>query len=159
MIKTISIHNHKSFHPTTAYPVRFDHTKSATYVYGLNGAGKSAIGEVVDGIARKDPAFAHCTIETTDNAKYRYLVYNHYFVERVIGEPLKGIFTVGEMDTARQQRIMDIKARTHALDGQITAAQERSQELGRQITRELTRAKDEIWKAYERGKQTKLDEL
>lgn len=158
MIRTISIHNHKSFHPTTPYPVRFP-SRTATYIYGLNGAGKSAIGEVVDGIARNDARFAHCTIDTTDGAKYRYVVYNHHFVARVIGEPMKGIFTVGEVDTARQQRIQEADARVQSLDGEITAAQVRSEDLERQITRELARARDEIWKAYERGKTTLLADL
>lgn len=159
MIRTISIHNHKSFHPTTPYPVRFDTSKTATYVYGLNGAGKSAIGEVVDGIARNDARFSHCTIDTTDGAKYRYMVYNHHFVARVIGEPMRGIFTVGEVDTARQQRIQDVDARVQALDGEITSAKMRGQDLERQITRELARAREEIWKAYERGKATSLTDL
>lgn len=158
MIRTISIHNHKSFHPTTPYPVHFP-SKTATYVYGLNGAGKSAIGEVVDGIARNDARFAHCAIDTTDGAKYRYVVYNHYFVARVIGEPMKGIFTVGEVDTARQQRIREADARVQALNGEITAAQDRSQDLERRINRELARAREEIWKAHERGKATSLADL
>lgn len=122
MIKTISIYGHKSFHPTTPYPIRLDPTKPATYIYGLNRAGKSAIGEVVDGISRNDPDFGHCAIETADNANYRYLVYNHHFVERLIGQPIKGIFTVGEVDTARAKRIQDIEAVIGVLDGQITAA-------------------------------------
>ena len=159
MIKTIQIYNHKSFHPTTPYPVRFDPTKTATYVYGLNGAGKSAIGEVVDGLARNDPKFAHCKIETTDGAKYRYMVFNHHFVERVIGEPMKGIFTVGEVETTRQQRIQEIETQVQGLNGEVEAAQRRSQELDRQITREVDRARDDVWKAHERGKQTSLADL
>ncbi len=159
MIRTISIRNHKSFHPTTAYPVHIDPSKPATYVYGLNGAGKSAIGEVVDGIARDDPAFAHCAIQTTDGAKYRYMVYNHDFVARVIGEPIKGIFTVGEVDTTRMLRIQEIDARVQELEGEMTAAQALSKDLEGQITRELARAKEDIWKAYERGRDTSLAEL
>lgn len=159
MIKTIKICNHKSFHPTTPYLVRFDPSKIATYVYGLNGAGKSAIGEVVDGLARNDPAFTRCAIETTDNAKYRYMVFNHHFVDRVIGEPLKGIFTVGEVDTARQQRIHEVEAQMQVLDAEIATAQQRSQALEGQITNELARARNEIWKAYERGKDTSLVDL
>lgn len=159
MIKTISIYGHKSFHPTTPYPVRPDHTKTATYIYGLNGAGKSAIGEVVDGLSRNDPSFAHCKIETTDNAKYRYLVYNHHFVERLIGQPIKGIFTVGEADTARQQRIQEIEAKTGKLEGQIAADGQRIQEAERNIIKELARAKDDIWRAYEIGKKTSLAPL
>jgi len=159
MIKTITICNHKSFHPTAPYPVRLDPSKTATYVYGLNGAGKSAIGEAVDGLARNEPAFTRCSIETTDNAKYRYMVFNHYFVARVMGEPLKGIFTVGETDTARQKKIQEVETQVQALEGEVADAQQRSQALEGQITNELTRARNEIWKAYERGKDTSLTDL
>ena len=159
MIKTISIYGHKSFHPTTAHAIRLDPTKTATYVYGLNGAGKSAIGEVVAGLARSDPKFAHCSIETTDNAKYRYLVYNHDYVDRLIGQPIQGIFTVGEVDTARQQRIQEIEASTGKLDGQITAGMASVQAAEGNIAKELVRAKDDIWKAHEWGKKTTLGPL
>lgn len=156
MIKTIEICNHKSFHPTIPYHICIPTDKTATYIYGLNGAGKSAIGEVVDGVARNDPAFIKCSIKTTDGANYRYMVFNHYFVARVIGEPMKGIFTVGEKDTSRQQRIQDVEARIQVLDNQIESALGQSLELERKISRELARARDEIWKAYERGKNTSL---
>lgn len=158
MIRTISIHRHKSFHPTTAHSIQIPN-KTATYIYGLNGAGKSAIGEVVDGLARNDPAFAHCRIDTTDNARYRYVVYNHHYVERLIGQPIQGIFTVGEVDTARQQRIQEIEARTGELDGLITTAATSVSTAEANITKEFVRAKDDIWKAFDWGGKTTLGPL
>lgn len=159
MIKTISIHRHKSFHPTTPYPVRLDPSKSATYIYGLNGAGKSAIGEVVYAISRNDPDFGHCKIETTDGAKYRYLVYNQAFIDRVISEPIKGIFTVGEVDGIRQKRIEEIVADVAKLDGLIVQDDKLVHEAAQQVGKEEARAKDEIWKAHELGKKTQLAHL
>lgn len=158
MIRTISIHHHKSFHPTNAHLVQFPN-KAATYVYGLNGAGKSAIGEVVDGLARSDPAFAHCRIETTDNVRYRYLVYNHHYVERLIGQPIQGIFTFGEVDTVRQQRILDIESRIGELDDLIVGATAKVSTAESNVVKELVRAKDDIWKAHDWGKKTALASL
>jgi len=158
MIRTISIHRHKSFHPNNAHSVQIPN-KTATYVYGLNGAGKSAIGEVVDGLARNDPAFAHCRIETTDNARYRYLVYNHHYVERLIGQPIQGIFTVGEVDTVRQQRIQDIGTRIGELDGLIAGAKANVSTAESNVAKEFVRAKDDIWKAHDWGKKTALASL
>lgn len=155
MIRAISIHRHKSFHPTNAHSVQIPN-KTAIYVYGLNGAGKSAIGEVVDGLARNDPAFAHCRIETADNARYRYLVYNHHYVERLIGQPIQGIFTVGEVDTARQQRIQDIGTRIGELDGLIAGAKVNVSTAESNVAKEFVRAKDDIWKAHDWGKKTAL---
>lgn len=159
MIKTIWIRKHKSFHPTTAHAIRLDPTKTATYIYGLNGAGKSAIGEVVDGLARNDPDFAHCSLETTDSARYRYLVYNQHYVDRLIGQPIQGIFTVGEVDTARQNRIQEIEARVGELSSQVSAAISRIEVAQSNISKELGRAKDEVWKAHEWGKKTALGPL
>lgn len=158
MIRTISIHRHKSFHPTNAHLVQMPN-KPATYIYGLNGAGKSAIGEVVDGLARADTAFAHCRIETTDNARYRYLVYNHHYVERLIGQPIQGIFTVGEVDTVRQQRIQDIETRNDELDGLIARATASVSTAESNIAKEFVRAKDDIWKAHDWGRKTALASL
>lgn len=158
MIRTISIHRHKSFHPTNAHSVHVPN-KTATYIYGLNGAGKSAIGEVVDGLARNDPAFAHCRIETTDNVRYRYLVYNHNYVERLIGQPIKGIFTVGEVDTVRQQRIQEIETRNGELDDLIADAAASASTAASNIAKEFARAKDDIWKAHDWGKKTALAPL
>ncbi|MCC5051397.1 AAA family ATPase [Xanthomonas campestris pv. campestris] len=158
MIREISIHRHKSFHPTNAHSVQIPN-KTATYVYGLNGAGKSAIGEVVDGLARADTAFAHCRIETTDNARYRYLVYNHHYVERLIGQPIQGIFTVGEVDTVRQKRIQEIDARNDELDGLIAGATASAMAAKDNVAKEFVRAKDDIWKAHDWGKKTALSLL
>ena len=96
MIKRISIHGYKSFHPTDPTVIDIDTNKQATLIYGLNGAGKSAIGEVIHGRSVNDQAFAHCRVETTGTGPFRHLVYNHAFVARVIGETLPGIFTIGE---------------------------------------------------------------
>lgn len=158
MIRTISIHRHKSFHPTNAYSVQIP-KKTATYVYGLNGAGKSAIGEVVDGLARNEPAFAHCRIDTTDNARYRYVVYNHHYVERLIGQPIPGIFTVGEVDTVRQQRIQDIETRNGEVEGLIAVATASVGTAESNIAKEFVRAKNDIWKAHDWGKKTALASL
>ncbi|WP_372375667.1 AAA family ATPase [Xanthomonas axonopodis pv. cajani] len=158
MIREILIHRHKSFHPTNAYSVQIPN-KTATYVYGLNGAGKSAIGEVVDGLSRADTAFAHCRIETTDNARYRYLVYNHHYVERLIGQPIQGIFTVGEVDTVRQKRIQEIESRNDELDGLIAGATAMAMAAEDSVAKEFVRAKDDIWKAHDWGKKTALASL
>lgn len=158
MIRTISIHRHKSFHPSNAHSVQIPN-KTATYVYGLNGAGKSAIGEVVDGLARDDPAFTHCRIETTDHARYRYVVYNHHYVERLIGQPIKGIFTVGEIDTVCQQRIRDIETRNDELEDLIAGATTSASTAESNVAKEFVRAKDDVWKAHEWGKKTALASL
>ncbi|WP_110657634.1 AAA family ATPase [Salinicola halimionae] len=107
------------------------------------------MGEVVDGISRGDPKFDHCGVETTDGARCRYLVYNQSFVDRLIGPPMEGIFTVGEVDTTRQQRIDEVIAQAGKLDAKIVTDDARVNEAGQNVDKELKRAKQKIWKAYE----------
>lgn len=159
MIRTISIHNYKSFHPTTPTVVEIDTSKQVTFIYGLNGAGKTAIGEVIQGRSVNDQAFAHCQIETTGTGPFRYLVYNHAFVGRVIGETMQGIFTIGEMDTARQKEIDEKEAENVALEAKLTALRLRVESTRKLVEAQTNRGIDDIWKAYGLGKKTKLAEL
>lgn len=159
MINRISIHRYKSFHPTTPTVINIDTSKQATLIYGLNGAGKSAIGEVIHGRSVNDQAFAHCQVETTGTGPFRHLVYNHAFVSRVIGETLPGIFTIGEFDTAKQQEIDKREVENVGLEAQQAKQAERVESARKLVDAQSTRGIEEIWKAYGLGKKTKLAEL
>lgn len=149
MLKKISISNYKSFHPSNTVAIEFNTSTKSVFIYGLNGAGKSSIGEVIHGWGESDPIFSHCTIETTGQGPFRPLVYNSDFVERVIGgvEGMPGIFTLGELDTQSQKKIEEITP-------QIATAEARREELQRLINAtqlSLDAAKEtalsETWKA------------
>lgn len=157
MIKTIWIQGHKSFNPAAQTPVRMAQNKQANFIYGLNGAGKSAIAEVVDGLNRNDGRYANCRIEATREDKYRYLVYNHEFVDRVVRESsMRGIFTVGEVDAARQAKIDELDVENASLADQITELGSKLEASSKSIAAEEERAKAEVYKAHKAGKETKL---
>src|ERR1700754_3187196 len=151
MIKTISITNYKSFHPTKQTIVEIDTSSNKPAIfYGLNGSGKTSIGEVIDGIGRHDPKFAHCSVGVTGGGPFRYLVYNHDFVNRVIGEPdgMPGIFTLGEMDTETQHKIDEAQRDLSILETteghittQITGAE-------KQLEDQYEAAKSGVWQAH-----------
>ncbi|HWK62110.1 MAG TPA: AAA family ATPase [Eoetvoesiella sp.] len=151
MLKKISISNYKSFHPTKAVEIELDtSTQKPVLFYGLNGAGKSSIGEVIHGWGEKNPAFAHCSVEISGQGSYRPVVYNSDFVDRVIGgvAGMPGIFTLGELDTQSQKKIEEITP-------EIAAAEARREELKgltASATNSLTAAKNtalaEVWKAH-----------
>ncbi len=151
MIKSISIHNYKSFHPITPTVIPIDTSNDKPVIFfGLNGSGKSAIGEVIDGLGRKDERFAHCSLTPTSGGPFRYLVYNHAFVERTIGEPegMPGIFTLGEMDTEAQKNIDEVQRQLNeleekegALNGQIEAAEQWA-------ANNFETAKERVWEAH-----------
>jgi len=85
VITGISIRRHKSFHPTQATQIAFDVATppKPVFLYGINGAGKSAIGEVLHGLSQQDVQFAQCSLTTSHDQPYRILVYNQAFVDRV----------------------------------------------------------------------------
>lgn len=160
MIKKISIYNYKSFHPTTPTVIDIDTAKQATFMYGLNGAGKSAIGEVVHGCSINDSAFAHCKVTPIDHGgPFRYLVYNHDFVTRVVGETMPGIFTIGEADTIKQQEIDQLETENLALEVDLTTLRGRQDATQKQVDAQVTLGIDNVWKAHGWGKKTKLASL
>jgi wobble nucleotide-excising tRNase len=159
VIKRISIHNYKSFHPTTPAVIDIDTSKQATFIYGLNGAGKSAIGEVIHGRSVNDQAFAHCQVETTGTGPFRYLVYNHVFVSRVIGETMQGIFTIGELDTTKQKEIEKKEAENVILEAELAKLNERVETARKHMAAQITRGVEDVWRAHSLGKKTKLAEL
>jgi wobble nucleotide-excising tRNase len=123
LITGLSIHRYKSFHPSTVCPIAFDANTppKPVFLYGINGAGKSAIGEVIQGISSEDPAFTHCKLQTSNQANFRVLVYNQRFVDKVIrtAEGVPGIFTLGTQDAATQKEIEDKEAETTTLEAQL----------------------------------------
>lgn len=159
MIKRISIHRYKSFHPTTPTVIDIDTSKQATLIYGMNGAGKSAIGEVIHGRSVNDQTFTHCQVETTGTGPFRHLVYNHAFVGRVIGETLPGIFTIGEIDTAKQQEIDKRDIENAVLESDLARQNELVEKVQKLVDTQNTRGIEEVWKAHGLGKKTKLGEL
>ena len=151
MLKKISISNYKSFHPTEVVEIELDtSTQKPVFFYGLNGVGKSSIGEVIHGWGEKNPDFVHCAIETAGQGVYRPVVYNSDFVDRVIGgvAGMPGIFTLGELDTQSQKKIEEITPEIAAIE----ARREELKDLKASTASSLTAAKDtalaEVWKAH-----------
>lgn len=140
MITGLSIHRYKSFHPTVALPISFEPgtPPKPVFLYGTNGAGKSAIGEVIQGLSGGDENFSHCQMHTSNNAPYRVLVYNQRFVDKVIrtagGVP--GIFTIGALDAQAQAEIEGKKGAAEALEAQLEVVKKKiyhSIEAGKKV--------------------------
>lgn len=157
MIKNIVIQGYKSFHPTTPVTITLETgTQKPVFFYGLNGAGKTAIGEMIYGWSIGDPKFQACRVETTQGGPFRYLIYNHHFVHSVIGEAvgMPGIFTIGELDTETQRTIEEKERMLREARDKRDAAQRDALTINDQLTRELNDAKNSVWtiyKAHENG--------
>lgn len=152
MIRTITVQGYKSFHAATPVAIPIETaTQKPVFFYGLNGAGKTAIGEVIHGHSVGDPAFNACKVVTTDGGPFRYLVYNHHFVHSVIGEAagMPGIFTIGEVDTETQRKIEENERLLQEVRLAHEVAQRDADSLTRQLDAALKDAKEEVWKVYQ----------
>lgn len=152
MITGLSINRYKSFHPTLAPPISFEPgtPPKPVFLYGTNGAGKSAIGEVIQGVSSGDGKFSHCQMHTSNNAAYRVLVYNQRFVDKVIrtAEGVLGIFTIGALDAEAQAEIEGKKVEAEALEAQLEAVKkkiEQSIEAGKKVQEAAITG---AWKAH-----------
>lgn len=152
MITGLSIHRYKSFHPTVAPPILFEPgtPPKPVFLYGTNGAGKSAIGEVIQGLSSGDEKFSHCQMQTSNNAAYRVIVYNQKFVDKVIrtAEGVPGIFTIGALDAEAQAEIEGKKAEVEQLEAQLELVKkkiEQSIEAGKKVQEAAIAG---AWKAH-----------
>ncbi|SOY43809.1 AAA family ATPase [Cupriavidus taiwanensis] len=104
MIKTISIQGVKSFPKDEPHTITIDNKRVALF-YGINGAGKSTIGEVIHRNGNNREPYADCALEVTGQGPYCYLVYNDEFVDRNFRGKAEfpGIFTIGEKDASALQ--------------------------------------------------------
>lgn len=151
MIKSITIPNYKSFDAVPPKPIVLDvATQKPVFFYGRNGAGKTAIGEVICGCAAGDALFQNCKVDVTQGGPFRFHVYNHNFIRQVIGEPagMPGIFTIGELDTATQQKIEEQQALLQTIDAEVLSIQNDISSIDAQLTIALTTAREEVWTAY-----------
>ncbi|MGQ5255165.1 AAA family ATPase, partial [Xanthomonas arboricola] len=151
MISEISILNHKSFHPTQPTRIVLEtEGRKPVFFYGQNGAGKTAIGEVIRGLAVGDSRFAGCQVTTLGEGRFRFHVYNHDFVQSVIGEAdgMPGIFTIGETDGATQKEIERQEQAGKDADEAMEAARVRIEDIDSRLDKALVAAQDETWKAY-----------
>lgn len=160
MIKNILIQGHKSFHKENSDPISFETTtQKPVFIYGLNGAGKTAIGEVIQGIAGGDPIFQTCKMEVTPGGPFRFLVYNHHFAESVIGEAqgMPGIFTIGELDTETQRKIEMQAGILRGVREQRASNQRNITRLQAELTNALDDAKDAVWTEYKNHDKGRFD--
>lgn len=151
MIKSITIQGYKSFDPATPVTIPLETaTQKPVFFYGLNGAGKTAIGEVIHGRSIGATSFQTCRVDTTQGGPFRYLVYNHHFVHSVIGEAegMPGIFTIGELDTETQRKVEEHETLLQDVRDLREATQLDIARINNQLETSLHDAKEDAWKVY-----------
>ena len=160
MIRTISIQGYKSFPTDRPEVVSFEPTKRIALFYGLNGAGKSAIGEVIQANSSPETAIAGCTITLSRQDPVEFLVYNERFIEANFRSrpSVPGIFTIGKPDTDALKQAEALEVQSNELrERQQALAQERSvREDDRRLSYDA--AANATWSAYTDHKDGPLKE-
>lgn len=132
MIRTLTLQGIKSFPKNKPVTINFDNKRVALF-FGLNGAGKSAIAEIIDRNGNVKDPLNGCSIETTGVGPYKYVVYNEEFIERNFRgkSDFPGIFTIGEKDVdalkeeeQKQGELNDKDAEKVAVDEKISSNRE-----------------------------------
>jgi wobble nucleotide-excising tRNase len=152
VIRNIRIQGVKSFPRDRQLSIPIDHTLRVALFYGNNGAGKSAIGEVIYRNGNGIDPYPNCAVEHTGQDRYHHLVYNEEFVERNFRntQGFPGIFSIGQVDT-------DALRETEEKQAEQTTLLERRHEIDRQKEQRaeleevsLAAATEATWKAYKR---------
>lgn len=94
--------------PFNDIPQSLNGLKTFNYFFGANGSGKTTISKI---IAVPD-TYPDCSITWANGIPFETRVYNRDFVERNFNSQskLKGIFTLGEMETVTLKKIESTKA-------------------------------------------------
>jgi len=149
MIRNITIQGYKSFSRDQATRVAFDGTKQAALFYGLNGAGKSAIGQVVQRHGTADP-IANCSVAFTAGTAYECFVYNEAFVEanfrNTAGFP--GIFSIGQQDADALTRMETLEKESLDMDSRRGQLSGELEVLGQEAEKAQEVAAEATWRVY-----------
>lgn len=150
MIRSIRIQGVKSFSQDAQAIIPINPTKRVALFYGNNGAGKSAIGQVIHHNGNSIDPFPNCALDHTDGGGYNHLVYNEEFVERNFrnASAFPGIFSLGQEDA-------DALREAEALQAEHDSILKRRAEVDAQIAQRdalqassLTATRNATWKAY-----------
>ncbi|MCI1711224.1 MAG: AAA family ATPase [Chiayiivirga sp.] len=150
MIRTIRIQGVKSFPRDTQAVIPINHTLRVALFYGNNGAGKSAIGQVIHRNGNNIDPFPNCSLDHTGDGGYLHLVYNEAFVERnfrnAAGFP--GIFSLGQQDADALREAEELETERNAIvqrRAEIDAQEAQRADLE---ALSLVAAQEATWKAY-----------
>jgi len=149
MIRTLRIQGYKSFSAASPVIVEFE-DKPALLLYGMNGAGKSAIGQIIDRNGNQREPVPGCTLEVSPGGPFSFLVYNEEFVQRTFGNSagMPGIFTLGEQNTADLREKEAAESELSELSGRHTELSDRKATREQELDRLSDQMHELAWKSY-----------
>jgi wobble nucleotide-excising tRNase len=149
VIKQISIRGHKSFPSDQPHLIPMDVSKRVALFYGSNGAGKSAISEVLHRNGNNDGPIPNCSVTAT-GGQFQYLVYNEAFVDSCFRNPagLPGIFSIGKTSAEALQKIDELEGNLRVLEEKKTKCLSDQQLLKSEQEKRTELAAEATWRVY-----------
>ncbi len=151
MIRNIRVQGVKSFPKHMPVDVPINSSKRVGLFYGNNGAGKSALGQVIHHNGNGIDPYPNCGLTYSGGqGGYMHLVYNEEFVERNFRnkDAFPGIFSLGEVDADALRESEELLAEQSQLIGRRDEIEgQKAQRRSLEATSFAT-AQDATWKAY-----------
>lgn len=159
MIKVIRIQGVKSFAPDVQTTISLNPTLRVALFYGNNGAGKTAIGQVIHHNGNGINPYPGCDLECTGEGNYQYLVYNEDFVDRNFrnASAFPGIFTLGEDNAEALAEAEQLEGEEGGINARLSQIEDEARERSILEAVSLKAAQDATWKAYTDHKDGPLD--
>jgi wobble nucleotide-excising tRNase len=150
MIRNIKILGLKSFPRNAPLNITINN-KRVVMFYGLNGSGKTTIGQVIDRNGNDREPYVGCEVATTGHGQYRYLVYNDEFVDRNFRGKAEfpGIFSIGEKDAEALKEEEETQKRYEEIAGLKEALLKRKTVRSGDARTALSAAHDATWAVYQ----------
>lgn len=96
-------------------PQRLDGLRQINFLFGTNGSGKTTISRVI----AEPTEHPSCAVNWRGARPLETLVYNSDFVDRNFAPQLRGIFTLGEVQTDTLEKIEAARAKVAEIEIQI----------------------------------------
>ncbi|RUO44492.1 AAA family ATPase [Idiomarina aquatica] len=154
MLSKISLKGVTSYSPTTPCEI-IDLNKKVNLFFGLNGSGKSTIGNYLQSIS--EPNFSECSVEPYP-LEAEVIVYNQKFIEdNFYQKPSQqGIFTVGEENKEIQEDIEKKLVEIDELESRLNEIEENAKNNTSEIEKLENQLRDKVWKHKELQKSDTL---
>lgn len=155
MITSIKLMDIASYSPISPVVVNTDN-KKVNLFYGLNGSGKSTIGNFLQ--SKTDSKYQKCEILPA-NVEHEILVYNQKFVQQNFYEipQQKGIFTLSEVNKEAEEAIENAEQSIKAIEESQSKIEKKAEKKNKEVTNEESTLKDAVWKAKSKHDRTELE--
>ncbi len=155
MINSITLKDVASYSPTSPVVIQTGNKKINLF-YGLNGSGKSTIGNFLR--SPELPEFQNCSIQPSE-LNEEILVYNQDFIRKNFYEipDFQGVFTLSEENKDVEQAIEEATEQVANLNQKIEASATKVSGKNSDIENEEASLKDSVWKAKTEYENSALD--